>query len=117
MTTPDVPDFLTVEEAARILRIGRTAAYTLANRWLDTDGGDGLPVERVGGLLRVPRIRFEAHYGIVVTAVPPPRQRRRPAGTRRAAHGPAQDIPRPKAVRRRRSDDGGTAQGGLPFAG
>jgi len=38
MRTPVVPDFLTVEEAARILRIGRTAAYIQANRWLDTAG-------------------------------------------------------------------------------
>ena len=35
--------FLRVEEAARLLRISRTSAYALANRWLDTDGADGLP--------------------------------------------------------------------------
>ena len=35
--------FLRVEEAARLLRISRTSAYALANRWLDTDGAEGLP--------------------------------------------------------------------------
>ena len=28
------PHFLTVEEAAAVLRIGRTSAYELARRWL-----------------------------------------------------------------------------------
>ncbi len=46
---------LTVEEAADVLRIGRTLAYTLARRYQATSGRDGLPVVRVGYLLRVPR--------------------------------------------------------------
>lgn len=48
------PTFLTVEEAAAVLRIGRTAAYLLARRWQDTGGVEGLPVVRFGRLLRVP---------------------------------------------------------------
>lgn len=48
------PIFLTIEEAAAILRIGRTAAYLLARRWEDTGGAGGLPVVRFGRLLRVP---------------------------------------------------------------
>lgn len=48
------PTFLTVEEAAAVLRIGRTAAYLLARRWLDSGGAEGLPVVRFGRLLRVP---------------------------------------------------------------
>lgn len=43
-----LPDFLTVVEAARLLRIGRTSAYVLAQRWLYADGREGLPVVRVG---------------------------------------------------------------------
>ena len=43
------PAFLTVEEAAAVLRIGRTAAYVLARRWEETGGADGLPVVRFGG--------------------------------------------------------------------
>ena len=59
----DLPDFLTVEEAARVLRIGRTSAYALAARYEETDGAEGLPVVRVGRLLRVPRARLEAMAG------------------------------------------------------
>ena len=62
-TTPGAPDFFTIEEAARILRIGRTAAYELAKRWRATEGRDGLPVVAFGRLLRVPRTALEALGG------------------------------------------------------
>jgi excisionase family DNA binding protein len=55
----DLPEFLTVEEAAEVLRIGRTAAYLLTRRWRDSGGQEGLPVERLGRLLRVPRAALE----------------------------------------------------------
>jgi len=84
------PAFLTVEEAAAVLRIGRTAAYSLARRWEATEGREGLPVVRVGRLLRVPRhelerlaggeIAPEAEASTEPTATPPdpPRRGRRP---------------------------------------
>jgi hypothetical protein len=50
----DLPAMLTVDEAARVLRIGRSLAYQLAARYLDGGGIDGLPVLRLGGVLRVP---------------------------------------------------------------
>ena len=59
----DEPDFLTVEEAARVLRIGRTTAYKEAKRFLATNGAEGIPVCPVGGLLRVPRARLEQLAG------------------------------------------------------
>src|SRR5918996_659374 len=68
------PDFLTVEEAARVLRIGRTSAYQLAQRWCSTDGREGLPVVRVGRLLRVPRHALERLAGGVLSAAPSPPQ-------------------------------------------
>lgn len=49
------PQTLTVEEAAGILRIGRTAAYALAREWRSTGGRSGLPVLQLGRTLRVPR--------------------------------------------------------------
>lgn len=51
----DLPEVLTVEEAAAVLRIGRGAAYELARRWRETDGRHGLPVVVLGRSLRVPR--------------------------------------------------------------
>ena len=49
-------DVLTVEEAARVLRIGRGAAYRAARQWRKTKGREGLPVIVVGGSLRVPAV-------------------------------------------------------------
>jgi hypothetical protein len=46
---------LTVEEAAGVLRIGRSLAYQLAGEYDATGGVSGLPVIRLGGCLRVPR--------------------------------------------------------------
>ena len=46
---------LTVEEAASVLRIGRSLAYQLAREYDATGGRSGLPVIRLGGCLRVPR--------------------------------------------------------------
>jgi excisionase family DNA binding protein len=59
----ELPDVFTVEEAARLLRIGRTAAYQLAQRYLATDGADGMPAKRVGRQLRVPRDLLETWVG------------------------------------------------------
>ncbi|MFM7534618.1 MAG: helix-turn-helix domain-containing protein [Acidimicrobiales bacterium] len=60
----DHPDFLTVEEAAAMLRIGRTLAYAEARRYLDTGGAGGLPVVRIGRLLRVPRAALDRLTGV-----------------------------------------------------
>lgn len=68
----ELPAFLTVPEAARFLRIGRTAAYDLANRYERTGGADGLPVVRIGRALRVPRARLEELAGCPLGPAPTP---------------------------------------------
>lgn len=57
------PALLTVSEAARVLRIGRTTAYALAARFEATGGLEGLPVVRIGKQLRVPTVRLEELAG------------------------------------------------------
>ena len=58
-----VPSLLTVEEAARVLRVGRTKAYAMAREWRATEGRSGLPVIEFGHLLRVPLCQLEALVG------------------------------------------------------
>lgn len=64
-TTP--PDFLTVEEAAAVLRVGRTKAYEMARAFLASNVDDGLPVVKVGRQLRVPRHSLEDVLGAPIT--------------------------------------------------
>ena len=61
------PDFLTVDEVARIARIGRTTAYDIAREFEATAGASGLPVVRFGKQLRVPRYRLESWLGGPIT--------------------------------------------------
>jgi hypothetical protein len=51
---------ISVEEAAHILGLGRTVAYMQANRFLATDGAEGIPALRFGRTLRVPTARLVA---------------------------------------------------------
>jgi len=58
-----LPDVLTVEEAGKVLRIGRGAAYEAARR------GD-LPAVRIGRSLRIPRRALEAMLGLTYDEAP-----------------------------------------------
>lgn len=73
------PDVLTVEQAAVILQISRTTAYQRARQFLATGGADGLPVIRVGRLMRVPRVQLEALLGGPLQPRPTSTTRRTPS--------------------------------------
>jgi hypothetical protein len=51
----DLPRLLTVAEAMRVLRIGRSKVYEMTAQYLASGGIDGLPVLKLNGALRVPR--------------------------------------------------------------
>ncbi len=63
-----LPDLLTIEEAARVIRVGRTKAYAMAREWRATGGRSGLPVVDFGHVLRVPRCQLEMIVGGPLTA-------------------------------------------------
>ncbi len=65
-----VPDLLTIEEAARVLRIGRTKAYAMGQEWRVTDGQSGIKVSEFGGQLRVPRVWLEEQLGAPLRSIP-----------------------------------------------
>ncbi|MCU1390207.1 MAG: hypothetical protein JWL72_3545 [Ilumatobacteraceae bacterium] len=56
-----LPMMLKIEEAAGVLRIGRSKAYEMAQRYAQSGGTDGLPVLRMGDLLRVPRAALQEY--------------------------------------------------------
>ena len=88
----EIQSFLTVPEAAKVLRLGRSAAYELALRYERTGGAEGLPVIRMGRLLRVPRARLEALAGGPLIEPAPSR----PAKSARRHHGrPPQSVHQP----------------------
>ena len=61
------PDFLTVEEAAAVLRIGRTSAYRQARKFLASNGAEGLCADRFGKQIRIPRCHLEQRLGGPIT--------------------------------------------------
>ena len=99
------PDFLTVEEAAAVLRIGRTSAYRQARKFLATNGAEGLCADRFGKQIRIPRCYLEQRLGgpiawpiftdetpvasVVASIRPEPPAKR---ATRRVARPPDQDA-------------------------
>ncbi len=90
----DQPELLTVSEAARRLGIGRSLAYQLATAFLHGDP-EGLPVIRLGGLLRVPCFALEERirYGKVVTdLVPGPKRRSTPGSGRHPVQPPTDAV-------------------------
>jgi len=89
----DIPDLLTVEEAARLARIGRTKAYAMAREWRETGGQSGLPVVDFGHVLRVPRRALEALIGAELTAFPNTTGEAAPSTRIATAQEPAESQP------------------------
>jgi excisionase family DNA binding protein len=51
----DLPPFMTVEQAAQVLQLGRSKTYELTVEWECTSGASGLPFVRFGTQKRIPR--------------------------------------------------------------
>ena len=81
------PDLLTVSQAAIVMQLGRTTAYALVSRFVETDGAEGIPAVVIGGQYRVPRTRLEEVTGGPISWPPrrEPRRRSRAADGRRGA--------------------------------
>lgn len=110
----EVPNFLTVEEAAAVLRIGRTLAYQLAQEWIATGGERGIPCRRVGRLLRVPSRELAEFIGGPITWPPVT-----PAVVELDAHRNQPGVPssRRPAPRSRDRSRRAPEQTSLPFTG
>ena len=57
----NLPEFMTVEQAARALQLGRSKAYELTAEWEESGHTRGLPFVRFGHQKRVPRDALLAH--------------------------------------------------------
>jgi hypothetical protein len=68
MVLAEAPDFLTMEETAAILRLGRNQVYELARLWRTTGGQRGVPVVEFGRRLRVPKAALMRLADITETA-------------------------------------------------
>lgn len=102
------PDLLTIEEAARVLRIGRTKAYAMSQEWRVTNGESGIKVCELGGQLRVPKAWLEEQLGAPVLFVPsaPDREKRnghtpKPAAPQSEPAPTAEPTPPTKPIRTR----------------
>ena len=51
----DLPPFMTVEQAGKVLQLGRSKTYGLTVEWEHTGGTSGLPFIWLGSQKRVPR--------------------------------------------------------------
>ncbi len=60
----ELPEVLTIPEAAGVLRISRSAAFEQARRFRETGGADGIPNYRIRRTLRVPRDELAHRFGL-----------------------------------------------------
>lgn len=65
----DLPPFLTVGQATKVLQLGRSKTYELTVEWKRTGGASGLPFVWFGCQKRIPRA---ALVGFIETVLAPP---------------------------------------------
>jgi hypothetical protein len=109
--------FFTIEEAARVLRIGRTAAYQGAKRYRETAGAEGLPVVVICGSLRVPGGWLEEMAGGPIDLDDLATVVASRADQRRARPSTPSSAPDSRASTPKRSRTSTSSQSSLPFTG
>ena len=67
----ELPDVLTIPEAAKVMRVSRAVAYGMARRYRSTKGRDGLPIfmagERMMRVAKLDLVRYmtgETSHGV-----------------------------------------------------
>lgn len=50
----EMPKFMTVEQAAKLLQLGRSKAYALTVEWEHSGGTTGIPFVWIGNQKRIP---------------------------------------------------------------
>ncbi len=65
----DVPPFMTIEQAAKVLQLGRSKTYELSVEWERSGGTSGLPFVWFGHQKRIPRAVL--HRFVDATLTPP----------------------------------------------
>ncbi len=55
----DLPPFMTIEQAAKVLQLGRSKTYELSVEWERSRGASGLPFVWFGHQKRIPRTALE----------------------------------------------------------
>ena len=92
----EVPELLTIDQAARVMGVSRNTAYKEAQRFRATNGKEGLEFVDAAGQMRVPRRRLEKKLRITIDHIPPPKMRktqRAPQSQREtSALDPAGDV-------------------------
>ncbi|MBO0748447.1 MAG: helix-turn-helix domain-containing protein, partial [Acidimicrobiaceae bacterium] len=66
----DLPPFMTIDQAAKVLQLGRSKAYQLSVEWERTGGESGLPFLWFGHQKRIPRAALERF--VARSLAPPP---------------------------------------------
>jgi hypothetical protein len=66
----DLPPFMTIEQAAQVLQLGRSKAYQLSVECEHTGGASGLPFVWFGHQKRIPRAALERF--VARSLAPPP---------------------------------------------